>query len=189
MAAIVGAVVIVVLMASVLTRVVVLRRAGVQAAKFGEIDKTDFFIPPFALLYFYLIFAHAFGWPSFANRAFFSSVAAAWLGVALCLAGLVVLWLAIIDFGTSFRIGIDTGKPGELVTNGIFARTRNPIYVGFAFVLCGEFLIFPHPVLLLYVAAGFALFHRQVLREESFLRERYGDAFRTYAARVPRYLF
>lgn len=188
MPAILGAAVIVLLMATVLARVAILRRNGVQAAKFGETDKTDFLIPPFALLYFYLIFAHAFRWPTIANEPLFDSKAAGWIGVASCLAGLAVLWSALAGFGASFRIGIDEKKPGDLITSGIFGRTRNPIYVGFAFVLCGEFLIFPHWLLLLYLLGGFALFHRQVLREEAFLTDHYGEAFQRYAARVPRYL-
>ena len=32
--------------------------------KFGDIDKTDFFIPPFALFYFYVVLAAAFNWPT-----------------------------------------------------------------------------------------------------------------------------
>lgn len=188
MAAIVGALVVVLLVASVVARVVVLRRSGVQAARFGEIDKTDFLVPPFALFYFYLIFAHAFDWPTPAHAVLFESQAVAWIGVAFCVVGLVVLWCAIGSFGASFRVGIDQKKPGDLITGGIFARTRNPIYVGFACVLFGEFLLFSHWLMLLYVLAGFALFHRQVLREETFLKQQYGEKFTRYAARVPRYL-
>ena len=57
-----GALALTFMIAMVLTRVVLLRRQGVQAMRFGQIDKTDFFIPPFALFYFYIVFAAAFGW-------------------------------------------------------------------------------------------------------------------------------
>jgi hypothetical protein len=49
--------------------------------KFGNIDKTDFLIPPFALFYFYVLFAAAFGWPNVSTYQFFHSEAAAWTGV------------------------------------------------------------------------------------------------------------
>src|SRR5215467_14009375 len=55
-----GALTIVLLLGMVLTRISVLRRQGIKAMKFGNIDKTDFLIPPFALFYFYVLFAAAF---------------------------------------------------------------------------------------------------------------------------------
>ena len=48
--------------------------------------------------------------------------------------------------------------------------SRNPIYVAFGMILLGQFLIFPNWLLLIYLAAGVWLFHRQVLREEEYLR-------------------
>ena len=88
----------------------------------------------------------------------------------------------------SFRVGIDNDKPDELVTTGVFAFSRNPIYVGFASVLVGQFLIFPNWILLVYLVLAFWLFHRQVLREESFLKAHYGQEFTDYCQRVRRYL-
>ena len=52
--------------------------------KFGDIDKTDFLIPPFVLLYVYAIFANAFRWPNVTTHQFFHSEIVAWIGVALC---------------------------------------------------------------------------------------------------------
>jgi protein-S-isoprenylcysteine O-methyltransferase Ste14 len=53
--------------------------------------------------------------------------------------------------------------------------------------LLGQFLVFPHWVRLVYFVAAVLLFHRQVLREEGFMRQRYGDEFADYCKRVPRY--
>jgi protein-S-isoprenylcysteine O-methyltransferase Ste14 len=155
---------------------------------FGELDKTDFLIPPFALLYFYTIFAAAFGLPSVSTQEFFQSEAIAWAGVFLCFAGLALLLLSLVSFGASFRVGIDVEHADALVTTGIFAFSRNPIYVAFGLVLLGEFLVFPNWILLIYLVAGVWLLHRQVTREEDFLRRRYGEAYAAYCQRVPRYL-
>jgi len=171
----------------VVSRVQFMKRKGIDAMQFGKLDKTDFLIPPIALFYFYLVFANAFGLPTPATRQLFNSAGLAWLGVAFCLAGLVLLSWSILSFGWSFRIGIDSEHPDQLITSGIFAFSRNPIYVAFALVLIGQFLVFSHLVLLVYLLAAFWLFHRQVLREEEFLKQHYGQAFADYCSQVRRY--
>jgi protein-S-isoprenylcysteine O-methyltransferase Ste14 len=182
-----GALTIVLLLGMVLTRVLLLKGQGIKAMKFGNIDKTDSLIPPFALFYFYVLFAAAFDWPSVSARLFFRSEAVAWAGVLFCLAGLFVLLWSLISFRQSFRIGIDTDEPDKLIVDGAFAFSRNPIYVAFAMVLIGEFFIFPNWITLIYLGAAICLFHRQVLREEEYLKGHYGRVYEEYYHRVRRY--
>lgn len=172
----------------VLSRVLLLRRRGIGAIKFGKTDKTDFLIPPFAFFYFYLIFANAFNWTTVSAQKFFQSEIIAWVGVIFCLLGLSLLLWSLISFGKSFRVGIDTEHPDTLITSGVFAVSRNPIYVAFAFILVGQFLIFSNWILLIYTVAGFWLFNRQVLREEEFLKKHYGQEYIEYCKQVRRYL-
>ena len=80
-------------------------------------------------------------------------------------------------------------SPDKLVTqNGLFSFSRNPIYVAFWLVLLGEFLVFSNPILLIYFFASIWLIHRQVLREEQFLRQHYGREYLNYCGQVRRYL-
>jgi protein-S-isoprenylcysteine O-methyltransferase Ste14 len=183
-----GALTFVLLVGLVLTRVFLLRRHGVQAMKFGATDKTDFLIPPFALLYVYILFATAFGWPGGSMRQLFQSGIIAWLGVLLCLAGLLLFAWTLISFGQSFRVGIDADHPGALIEDGVFAYSRNPIYVALALILIGEFLIFSNWITLIYLGGAGWLLHRQVLREEDYLKQHYGRAYDDYCRRVRRYL-
>jgi len=164
-----------------------MRKKGIKAIRFGEIDKKDFLIPPFAFFYFYIVFAAAFGFPSPARGELFCSDSVSWIGVLLCLAGLIVFVLSLASFGKSFRVGIDQDHPDKLVTTGIFAFSRNPIYVAFGFVWLGEFLVFSNWILLIYMVGAVCLIHRQVLREEEFLRKHYGQEYFEYSARVRRY--
>jgi protein-S-isoprenylcysteine O-methyltransferase Ste14 len=60
--------------------------------------------------------------------------------------------------------------------------------VAFAFVLLGQFLVFSNWILLVYLVAAVALFHRQVSREEEFLKKQYGREYSEYCDRVHRYL-
>ncbi len=175
-----GAVALLCLVALVVTRARLLKQSGITALKFGAIDKTDFLILPFAVFYFYLLFVsvvrpQGIPWVS-------------WIGVFLCALALLLVVLSLVSFGTSFRVGIDTERPGALVTSGIFAHTRNPMYVAFGLLLFGEFLIQPGWIVLAYLLAAPLLFHRQVLREEAYLSEHYGEEYRRYAERVRRYV-
>jgi protein-S-isoprenylcysteine O-methyltransferase Ste14 len=180
-----AALTVILLIGMVLTRALLMKRQGIKAMKFGNIDKKDFLIPPFAFFYFYIIFAEAVPLPAVTHQEFFESDFFPWIGVTLCAGGLGLLLWSLISFGRSFRVGIDTDR---LVTSGIFAVSRNPIYVAFATMLLGEFLTFPNWILLLYMAAGTWLFHRQVLREEAYLKEHYGEEYANYSRRVRRYL-
>jgi protein-S-isoprenylcysteine O-methyltransferase Ste14 len=172
----------------VLVRVWTLKTRGVTAMKFGSTDKSDFLILPFALFYLYIVFAAGFGLPGVEHHVLFHSAWLRRLGALLCLGGLFLMAWSLRSFGTSFRVGIDTEQPDKLVTSGVFAFTRNPIYVAFGFMLAGEFLIQPTVIPALYLALGAAIIHRQVLREEAYLRPHYGAEYEAYAKRVRRYL-
>lgn len=187
MPAYLGVLSIALVIGAVLVRVQILRSRGVSAMKFGAIDKSDYLIPPIAAFYLYVICANAFGWPSPVHRQT-DIPAIEWAGVLFCAIGVLLMYTTLVSFGTSFRVGIDAERPDKLVTTGVFAFTRNPIYVAFAFVLVGEMLIFQNGITVGFVGGGFVLFHRQVLLEEAFLREHYGAEYAAYCKRVRRYL-
>src|SRR5262249_31428628 len=115
-----GALTIVLLLGVVLTRISVLRRQGIKAMKFGNIDKTDFLIPPFALFYFYVLFAAAFHWPIVTTDQFFHSEIISWTGVLFCLTGLLLFMWSLISFRQSFRVGIDADHPDRLINRRRF---------------------------------------------------------------------
>ncbi len=183
-----AALAVVLLLGMVLVRAWLMRRQGINAFHFGSTDKTDFLIPPFALFYFYVVFAAAFHWPTVSRQEFFQSGTVSWVGVLLCLTGLILLFLSLVSFGKSFRVGIDRDHADELVTTGVFGLSRNPIYVAFWIFLLGQFLVFPNWILLVYLIAATWLFNRQVLREEEYMTNHYGQQYLDYCRRVRRYL-
>jgi protein-S-isoprenylcysteine O-methyltransferase Ste14 len=76
-----------------------------------------------------------------------------------------------------------------LVTEGIFRRTRNPLYVGIIATQYAVALIFALDWLLLLVVPSWVVLHfAVVIREERYLERKFGDAYRRYKERVPRYL-
>jgi protein-S-isoprenylcysteine O-methyltransferase Ste14 len=178
---------IVLMLGMVLTRALMMKKQGIAAMNFGKLDKTDFSILPFALFYFYIVFAATFNFPTISTDEFFHDEVISWVGAFFCLTGLSLLLWSLVSFGQSFRVGIDTEHPDKLITSGVFAVSRNPIYVAFAFILLGQFLIFSNWILLLYIGAAIWLFHLQVLREEDYLQQHYGNEYLEYCDRVSRY--
>lgn len=174
--------------AMVVARVLQLRWAGTQAMHLGNLDRTDFLIPVVASFYFYTVLGSAFGWPLLGGARLFASGVVAWVGVAVGFCGLAAFLATLVSFGSSFRVGIDVDRPDALVTTGVFAFSRNPIFVGAMMILLGQLLVFPNWVTALYFVGGAAIIHRQVVREEDFLGEHYGEAYARYCERVRRYV-
>ncbi len=187
MARYIAVVTLVLLVILVLFRAFQLKKLGIKALRFGELDKKDFFIPPFALLLFYIIFSSAFGLPEIGADLFYNELVS-WAGVAICIMGILFFVYALISFGKSFRVGLDEDQPGELITTGAFSISRNPIYTAFGLVLTGVFLIIPNWIILIYMVAGIWIFNRQIPLEEESLRKIYGEKYVKYRNRVRRFL-
>jgi len=79
-------------------------------------------------------------------------------------------------------------EPEALVTTGLHGLSRNPIYLGFTTAHLGLAAATRNGWMLATCPVSAALVHRWVLREEHWLRERFGDEYDAYRARVPRYL-
>lgn len=80
-------------------------------------------------------------------------------------------------------------KPSTaLVTDGLYARLRNPMYVGLGLAMAGLAFVFGSDwLLLLLVPAALVLHYGVVLREERYLARKFGEPYVDYMARVPRY--
>jgi len=77
-------------------------------------------------------------------------------------------------------------KDEELATAGPYASTRNPLYLGSAFLAAGFIIAGNSWWAGLVVGVYFAVFYYAVIRnEEEDLCKRFGATFEAYAARVP----
>ena len=171
-------------------RAAILRRKGIKAIVFGATDKSDFLLIPFVLAIVYTACSGVFGLPIWKPlvATFWDTRIPGVAGIALCVAAVAGIAASLVSFGNSFRIGIDEQKPDKLVTAGMFAYSRNPIYVCFDMFFFGQFLIHRN-IIIVVAAVGFALaIHRQILREEKFLALHYGREYEEYRNRVRRYL-
>jgi len=115
------------------------------------------------------------------------SVALAAMGWTTYALGIAVVVTSQAQMGRAWRIGIDD-QPTALVTTGLYARVRNPIYLGVILVGLGLAALTPSPWTIASAVAYAAMIRVQVAFEESHLLALHGDAYRTYLARVGRFL-
>jgi len=111
------------------------------------------------------------------------------LGVVPLALGLTVEVVA----DRAFKTANTTVKPLEtssaLVTDGVFAISRNPMYLGFVLVLLGVAVLMgswtPHVVVVVFAVLMDVLFIRI---EERMLEKAFGEAWQEYKRKVPRWV-
>ena len=103
---------------------------------------------------------------------------------------LSLLWViaAQAQMGSSWRIGIDSGTRSPLITSGLFAISRNPIFLGMRASLLGLFLVLPNAFSLAILIAGEILIQVQVRLEEQHLSTVHDAEFQRYRGAVRRWL-
>jgi protein-S-isoprenylcysteine O-methyltransferase Ste14 len=101
--------------------------------------------------------------------------------------GIAIFLLAEIIYMITFFPWAATpaGKP---VTTGIHRYSRHPMYLSLYLQLIGVGIATASWLFLLLTAVLMILFHNSVVPEERGCLEKYGDAYREYMERTPRWL-
>jgi protein-S-isoprenylcysteine O-methyltransferase Ste14 len=111
-------------------------------------------------------------------------------GNALMLVSFAAILVVHAAMAADWRSGIDVEKgPARLIETGAFAVTRNPTFVCIQAAQLGLFLSLPSVFTLICLIVGALAIHMQVRLEERWLEDRFGETWRRYASRVPRWLF
>lgn len=110
-------------------------------------------------------------------------------------------WLPLLVWGYlqyrlagRYRTRVGGGGPGmsnppdRLVTSGIYAHTRNPMYLGHQIFLAGLALATRSPVAVGLFVGHVPWFDARVRHDEAALGTRFGSAYERYCQRVPRWL-
>jgi protein-S-isoprenylcysteine O-methyltransferase Ste14 len=111
-------------------------------------------------------------------------------GVWVLLLGVGVFFLCVLHIQRHMRLQLTAtsfGKPRELVTNGPFAITRNPIYLAFLLPLAAFAYYSPVAALVAILIYLVTMTVWVVRREEDVLAAEFGPAFAAYRARTPRW--
>ncbi|MHA7284237.1 methyltransferase family protein [Arthrobacter sp. TMS2-4] len=112
----------------------------------------------------------------------------AWAGMILVMGGFLGTLAAQSGMGTSWRIGVDVTERTDLVTTGLFALVRNPVFSAMLTAMTGIMLMVPTPVSATALACLFLAVEIQVrLVEEPYLKRTHQRAYADYTARVGRF--
>ncbi|MGB5951629.1 MAG: isoprenylcysteine carboxylmethyltransferase family protein [Ornithinimicrobium sp.] len=110
-------------------------------------------------------------------------------GAILALTGLTVGFVAQHTMGTSWRIGVDTSERTDLITHGLFALVRNPIFTALLMIQAGTTLMAPTWVAPIALAAlGLACQVQVRLVEEPHLLATHTTRYSRYATRAGRFV-
>ncbi|MES2324616.1 MAG: isoprenylcysteine carboxylmethyltransferase family protein [Pseudomonadota bacterium] len=110
------------------------------------------------------------------------------IGWSLLVVAILLTLTAQYQMGKSWWIGIDTHEKTDLVTNGLFAWSRNPIFLAMRVCLLALLLIQPNAVTLTFFCGGELVMQFQVRLEEAFLYDQHGERYTNYCATVGRWL-
>ncbi|WP_432146939.1 methyltransferase family protein [Streptomyces sp. bgisy084] len=118
-----------------------------------------------------------------------SMAAPRWAGLVLALAGIAVTLTAQSAMGASWRVGVDAAERTELVTDGLFAHVRNPVFTAMTCTAAGLVLMVPNLIAGLALVVLILAIELQVrVVEEPYLSGVHGSAYDAYTTRAGRFI-
>lgn len=110
-------------------------------------------------------------------------------------------WLPLLPWGYAqyrwsgtYRTNHGGGGPGmkippeRVVTTGIYAHTRNPMYLGHQIFLAGLALTTRSPLAVLLFVGHVPWFNARAAEDEESLQTLFGESYEQYRSAVPRWL-
>ena len=111
------------------------------------------------------------------------------VGVLMFIAAVALAGFAEREFRRAHTPALPTAPTRAIVASGVYAYTRNPMYLGMTAGLAALALVFNS--LWFVIAAPFAAFavtRLAIAREERYLADKFGETYRAYRMRVRRWL-
>ena len=130
-------------------------------------------VPPWAVP----VFAQSPAWT--ASRWAMAVIAIACLGLS------IECW---VRMGSRWRMAVVPGERTELVTSGLYARIRHPIYALSITLMMASVVIVPTAPMIAVAAIHVSLMVTKAWNEEAFLRGVHGEAYARYCADTGRFL-
>lgn len=163
------------------------RRQGIQTRQIGRVKEKSVHIVELLMSIATLaapviqILSIIFGWNHMPANARFT-------GFCIGMLGDIIFLASVLCMKDSWRAGIPDKDRTSLVTTGIYRYSRNPAFLGFDFMYVGLLLMYFNLSMLVVSAFAIIMLHLQILQEERYLTENYGESYREYRKHVFRYL-
>lgn len=171
------------------------KRTGVNPFVFGKSDSAHDYI---STVYKAMIFGL---WSAIAVYSFFpdyySFILPLWyldleilqhIGAALVVISFIWVIIAQNQMAKSWRIGINYEEKTNLVTDGVFRISRNPVFLGILISYIGTFLIIPNAVTFTVLIMTFVSLQFQIRLEEEYLLNSHGKDYDNYKKSVRRWI-
>ena len=163
------------------------RRQGIQTRQIGRVKEKSVHIVELLMSIATLaapviqILSIIFGWNHMPANARFT-------GFCIGMLGDIIFLASVLCMKDCFFLGIPDKDRTTLVTTGIYRYSRNPAFLGFDFMYVGLLLMYFNLSMLVVSAFAIIMLHLQILQEERYLTENYGESYREYRKHVFRYL-
>lgn len=133
----------------------------------------------------------AFFIPLFIVHPTWPDIRATWIGLLpFCTGTTVLIWCVQAFYNEGKGTLAPWSPPLHLVTSGLYRHSRNPMYAGVLLILAGWAILYASTTLLLYALLVMMAFHLRIVHgEEPWLARTHGEAWRTYASHVPRWVW
>ena len=109
-------------------------------------------------------------------------------GFCVGMVGDLIFLISVLCMKDNWRAGIPANEKTELVTDGIYAYSRNPVFLGFDLQYLGVLLMYCNLLIGMFTVFAIVMLHLQILQEERYLTATFGRAYLDYRHRVFRYL-
>ncbi len=112
-----------------------------------------------------------------------------YLGIAVDAACLWLFYRTHHDLGENWSVSLDLRERHTLVTTGVYAMVRHPMYTGFWLMALAQALLLPNWIAGPAGLVGFGiLFFGRVRHEEEMMIAAFGEEYRAYMRRTRRVL-
>ena len=109
-------------------------------------------------------------------------------GFGIGIVGDLIFLISVHCMRDSWRAGIPDQDKTKLVTEGIYAYSRNPAFLGFDLQYIGILLMYCNVLLAVFTVFAVVMLHLQILQEEKYMTNIFGDEYVCYRKHVLRYL-
>ncbi|TFF97038.1 MAG: isoprenylcysteine carboxylmethyltransferase family protein [Promethearchaeota archaeon] len=102
---------------------------------------------------------------------------------------ILIFGIALIFIYLSHNTLFKTHEPPDsLITDGIFKYTRNPMYFGILLIYIASLAFSISLIAALLIPVIFYVYNRMVNFEENVLFEMFGEEYKSYQAKVPKWI-